>query len=74
METLCLVTGLAQWAGTRIRPRSRIRRVPGSIPGTAGCDFVSYVWEIFEEFGSCVGDFSDIFFGFSSDMFGDALG
>ena len=56
---------------------SRIRRVPGSIPGTAGSDFVSYSLECVEEFGTCLGDISDdcrTFFGFVSDMFGNAVG
>ena len=74
LETLCLVTGLAQWAGTRIRPRSRIRRVPGSIPGTTESYFLSYFWGIFEYFGVCLGhifgDFSDIF-GHFLIFFGD---
>ena len=55
LETLCLVTGLAQWAGTRIRSGSRIRRVPGSIPGATESDFVSYflgdVWIFSDIFG-----------------------
>ena len=71
------MTGLAQWAGTRIRSGSQIRSVPGSIPGTAGSDFLSYVGEICEEFGTCLGDISEdfqTFFGFCSDMFGNAVG
>ena len=63
---------------------SRIRRIPGSIPGTAGSDCLPYFLEIFEEFGTCLGDMSDDFwmlfthfrtvFRFVADMFGDALG
>ena len=60
---------------------SRIRRVPGSIPGTAGSDCLSYCWEVFEEFGTCLGDISDDFrecFGFCFEHVweccGDLLG
>ena len=80
LETLFVVTGLAQWAGTRIRSGSRIQRIPGSIPGTAGSDCLSYCWEIFEEFGTCLGDMSDefrtcfgLFFGHVWECCGDLL-
>ena len=77
METRFVVTGLAQWAGTRIRSGSRIRRVPGSIPGTAGSDLLSYFGEMFEEFGTSLGDMSDDFrmiFGHVWECCGDLLG
>ena len=78
LETLCLVTGLAQWAGMRIRPRSRIRRVPGSIPGAAGSDCLSYFLEnsgpAWETFRMIFGRFSDIFRILLLDMFGNAVG
>ena len=45
---------------------SRIRRVPGSIPGATESDFRSYVLKIFEEFGVCLGRI----FGHFSEMFG----
>ena len=58
--------------------------MPGSIPGPAGSYFVLYLWEICEEFGTCLGhifgDLSDIsgrfsdMFCFSSDMCGNVLG
>ena len=46
---------------------SRIRRVPGSIPGATESDFLSYFWEISEDFGVCSGHI----FGHFSDIFGD---
>ena len=46
---------------------SRIRRVPGSIPGTAGSYLLSYFWEICEEFWVCLGHISGHFL----DIFGD---
>ena len=76
METLFVVTGLAQWAGTRIRSGSRIRRVPGSIPGTR-----VICYHMFGAFFNILGDawdkFSDICldcFGHVWECFGDLLG
>ena len=82
LETLCLVTGLAQWAGTRIRSGSRIRRVPGSILGTAESDVLSYFcwcllnmlgyifWYFFSDISGDVWDTCSDICGTFSDMFG----
>ena len=58
------------WEGGEGGYRARFRVRPRVI-------FYRMFWDIFEEFGTCLGDISDDFqfvFGFFSDMFGNAVG